>query len=238
MGRADKAVCYACNEPGHYASQCPHKDARVRQLEIELAALQAGEDFFSTDEEDVLLPKEDGPIEDSIGNTISLRPIDIAPHLFEDEGPSDGGGNSPSLQIQSIRTETLSHSSIERDATESFMAPSLSLRGIEWPKPPRIEEETSWRPLVIKNTTPLDAQEDPTKYRCLRVHGSINDRPVHCLVDTGSTADVISSDVVGLYSLPTVPLTETLIVKMACISSRAKANRRCSVTLVIQGIPF
>ena len=29
-----------------------------------------------------------------------------------------------------------------------------------------------------------------------------------------------------------------LIVKMACIGSRAKANRKCSVTLVIQGIPF
>jgi len=25
---------------------------------------------------------------------------------------------------------------------------------------------------------------------------------------------------------------------MACIGSRAKANRKCSVTLVIQGIPF
>ena len=43
---------------------------------------------------------------------------------------------------------------------------------------------------------------------------------------------------VGLYGLPTVPLNETLIVKMVCIGSRAKANRRCSVTLVIQGIPF
>ena len=49
---------------------------------------------------------------------------------------------------------------------------------------------------------------------------------------------MISSDVVGLYSLLTAPLTEMIIVKMACIGSRAKANRRCSVTLVIQGIPF
>src|SRR5712671_2650349 len=75
-GGSDNVVCYACNEPGHYASQCPRKEARVKQLEIELAALRAGEDFLSTEEEDVLLPNEEGPIDEPIETTISLRPID------------------------------------------------------------------------------------------------------------------------------------------------------------------
>jgi hypothetical protein len=235
-GRTDKVVCYACNEPGHYASRCPHKEARVKQLEIELAALRAGEDFLDTDEEDVYLFNKEGPIEELIGTSISLRPIDIAPHLFEEEGSSDSG-DSPSLRLQSIRTETFPPSNHEGYYREGRTTSSLSLRGMERLKPLRIEEETSWRPWVIKNSTPLD-KEDPAKYRCLRIQGTINGHPVRCLADSGSTADVISSDVVGLYSLPTAPLTETLIVKMACIGSRAKANRKCSVTLVIQGIPF
>src|ERR1700716_597359 len=103
---------------------------------------------------------------------------------------------------------------------------------MERSKPPRFEEETAWRPTVIKNTTPLDVREDPTKYRCLRILGTINGRPVHCLADYGSTADMIWSDVVGLYSLPTAPLTEMLIVKMACIGSRAKTKPTRSGTLL------
>ena len=142
-GRADRAVCYTCNEPGHYASHCPHKEARVKQLEIELAALRAGEDFLSTNEEDVLLSNGEGPIEEPIGTTISLRPIDIAPHLFEEEGSSDDG-DPHSLRLQSLRTETFPPSNFEGGYMKGFTALSLSLRGMERPKPPRVEEETSW----------------------------------------------------------------------------------------------
>jgi hypothetical protein len=142
-GGSDKVVCYACNEPGHYASQCPRKDARVKQLEIELAALRAGEDFLNTEEEDAFLPNEEGPIDEPIGTTISLRPIDIAPHLFEEEDSSDSG-DSPSLRLQSIRTETLPFSNLEGGYTEGHKTTSLSLRKMEQSKPPRLEEETSW----------------------------------------------------------------------------------------------
>src|SRR4030081_3510672 len=106
VGGPDKVVCYTCNKPGHYASQCLHKEARVKQLEIELATLRAGQDFLSTKEEDAFLPNEEGHINEAIGTTISLRSIDIAPPLFEEEDSSDSG-DSPSLRLQSIRTETL-----------------------------------------------------------------------------------------------------------------------------------
>jgi hypothetical protein len=168
---------------------------------------------------------------------ISLRPIDIAPHLFEEEGPSDNR-EIQSLQLQSIRTETYPSPDPERGHKEGPATLLLPLRGMDQSKPPRVEEETSWRPAVVKNTTPLDPKEDPTKYRCLHVQGTINGHPVRCLADSGSMADVILSDMVGLYGLQTVPLTAVLIIKMVCISSRAKANRKCLATLVIQGIPF
>ena len=123
-GSADRAVCYSCNEPGHYANKCPHRTARVKQLEVELAALQTGEDFPSSEEEDVHLPEEDGLIEDSIGGAIGLRAIDIAPHLFEEAGPSDDGGNSHSLRLQSIRMEALPPSSVEGGDTKDDLRTS------------------------------------------------------------------------------------------------------------------
>ncbi|HKU51103.1 MAG TPA: retropepsin-like aspartic protease, partial [Nitrospira sp.] len=121
-------------------------------------------------------------------------------------------------------TETLPLLYLEGGYMEGYPTSPLSLRKMEQSKPPRFEEETAWRLTVIKNTTPLDTREDPMKYRCLRILGTINGHPVRCLADSGSTADVISSDVVGLYSFLTAPLSEMLIIKMACISSRVKAN--------------
>ena len=66
----------------------------------------------------------------------------------------------------------------------------------------------------------------------------IRGRPIRCLADSSSTADVISSEVVGLYNLPTKLLNVMLVVKMAAIGSRSKSNQTCRVSLVIQGRVF
>ena len=227
-----KVQCHSCRQYGHYAKDCPQlrgnrKPVGINQLEAcrndVLSINEPSDEEFEANEE------QDDGFKESVSTDNQTTSYTTADEQVDDHFVSAMNINADSLDNES-----------------DDYAYDLGLASVFADYPPevkvikankaRVETETPARPVAIKNCVPFSPGKNSwDKYKYVRIHATISNHSVVCMIDSGSNADLISSNVVGLYNLPTKKLENQLLIKLACLGSRTKCNEFCELPLVIDG---
>ena len=224
-----KVRCHFCDKLGHYANSCPsrtgNRSVGVRQLEAvrnEIVSSHEGSDHdnASSPEHEYTKESESADKHSSSFYTADdeTEPRFVSAMNLNVSSDSEIDDYAYDLGLASVYAEF--NPEINQVATSKA----------------RVETETPARPVAVKNCIPFSPGKSSwDKYKYVRIPATISKNPVVCMVDSGSNADLISSNVVGLYNLPTKKLGDQLLIKLACLGSRTKCNEYCELPIVIDG---